>query len=177
MKLEKITLKKTCSFYISDFHLSTLLLPYITNKIKNNIQIETFLEEGINENIAKVVKGINIEEYVKKELLKINWDKTELINCSKILKNIEIDNMDINIIVSGSKEYIKTINKCIENFIENLNMKGLKYKITLTINNCYPVKEVLSVKEVLDNHDLLLNTSGEVEIDSVFQDYKKVSNI
>ena len=61
--------------------------------------------------------------------------------------------------------------------IENLNAKGLRDKINVTINNCYPVKEVLSVKEILDKHDLLLNTSGEVEIDSVFQDYRKVSNI
>lgn len=177
MKLERVTLKKTCSFYISDFHLSTLLLPYITNKIKNNIQIETFLEESINENIKKVVRGINIEEYVKKEILKINWKKSELTNCSNILRNIEIDNMDINIIVSGSKEYIKTVNESIEKFIEIFNIKGLKYKITITINNCYPVKEVLNVREILDQHDLLLNTSGEVEIDSVFQDYRKVSNI
>lgn len=177
MKLERVTLKKTCSFYISDFHLSTLLLPYITNKIKNNIQIETFLEESINENIKKVVRGINIEEYVKKEILKINWKKSELTNCSNILRNIEIDNMDINIIVSGSKEYIKTVNESIEKFIEIFNIKGLKYKITITINNCYPVKEVLNIREILDQHDLLLNTSGEVEIDSVFQDYRKVSNI
>ena len=61
MRLEEITLKKTCSFYISDFHLSTLLLPYITNKIRNDIQIVTFFEKDIEENIKKVFDGKNIE--------------------------------------------------------------------------------------------------------------------
>ena len=147
MRLEKISLKRTCSFYISEFHLSTLLLPYITEKVRKNVQIETFIENSIEENIKKVIRGINVED------------------------------RDINIIVSGSKEYIENINIGINRLIQNLNAKGLRDKINVTINNCYPVKEVLSVKEILDKHDLLLNTSGEVEIDTVFQDYRKVSNI
>lgn len=177
MKLEKITLRRTCSFYISNFHLSTLLLPYITNKVKNNTLIKTFFEEGIDENIRKVVKRINIEEYIKKEILKINWNKTEIINCSKVLNNINLENMDINIIVGGSKDYIENVNSYIKEYIESFNVKGMKYQINLTINNCYPVKEVLNLKEVLDNHDLLLNTSGEAKIDSVYEDYRKVSSI
>lgn len=176
MRLEKINLKRTCSFYISDFHLSTLLLPYITEKTKKDIQIVTFLEKSIEENVNKLLKGINIEEYVKSEIRKINWKETEIIKCAKKLKNMPVDNMDINIIVAGKKEYIENINANIEKFVEILNAKGLKYKITLTINNCYPVSEVLNVKEVLDDHDMLLNTSGEVEIDSVFQDYIKVGS-
>lgn len=177
MRLEKINLKRTCSFYISEFHLSTLLLPYITEKVRKNVQIETFIENSIEENIKKVIRGINIEEYIKKEILKIDWNDFELIKYSKIVDRIKVEDRDINIIVSGSKEYIENINIGINRLIENLNAKGLRDKINVTINNCYPVKEVLSVKEILDKHDLLLNTSGEVEIDTVFQDYRKVSNI
>ncbi len=177
MRLEKISLKRTCSFYISEFHLSTLLLPYITEKVRKNVQIETFIENSIEENIKKVIRGINIEEYIKKEMLKIDWNDFELIKYSKIVDRIKVEDRDINIIVSGSKEYIENINIGINRLIQNLNAKGLRDKINVTINNCYPVKEVLSVKEILDKHDLLLNTSGEVEIDTVFQDYRKVSNI
>ena len=177
MRLEKINLKRTCSFYISEFHLSTLLLPYITEKVRKNVQIETFIENSIEENIKKVIKGINIEEYIKKEIMKIDWNDFELTKYSKIVDRIKVEDRDINIIVSGSKEYIENINIGINRLIENLNAKGLRDKINVTINNCYPVKEVLSVKEILDKHDLLLNTSGEVVIDSVFQDYRKVSNI
>ena len=177
MRLEKINLKRTCSFYISEFHLSTLLLPYITDKVRRNIQVETFLEDSIKSNIEKVIRGINIEEYIKKDIMKIDWSNFELTKYSKIVDRIKIDDRDINIIVSGSKEYIESINISLNKLIETLNAKGLRDKINVTINNCYPVKEVLSVKEILDKHDLLLNTSGEVEIDSVFQDYRKVSNI
>lgn len=177
MRLEKINLKRTCSFYISEFHLSTLLLPYITERVRRNVQIETFIENSIEENIKKVIKGINIEEYIKKEIMKIDWNDFGLTKYSKIVDRIKVEDRDINIVVSGSKEYIENINIGINRLIENLNAKGLRDKINVTINNCYPVKEVLSVKEILDKHDLLLNTSGEVEIDTVFQDYRKVSNI
>ena len=177
MRLEKINLKRTCSFYISEFHLSTLLLPYITERVRRNVQIETFIENSIEENIKKVIRGINIEEYIKKEIMKIDWNDFELTKYSKIVDRIKVEDRDINIIVSGSKEYIENINIRINRLIENLNAKGLRDKINVTINNCYTVKEVLSVKEILDKHDLLLNTSGEVVIDSVFQDYRKVSNI
>ena len=115
--------------------------------------------------------------YIKKEIMKIDWNDFELTKYSKIVDRIKVEDRDINIIVSGSKEYIENINIGINRLIENLNAKGLRDKINVTINNCYPVKEVLSVKEILDKHDLLLNTSGEVVIDSVFQDYRKVSNI
>ena len=120
MILEKICVKKTCSFYISDNHLSTLLLPYIKEKIKSNVKIKTFFENNIEKNIEKVTAGINMEEYIKKEILKINWDRTEETKCSKILKNMKIDNEDINVIVGGSKEYVHTINKCLEKLIEKL---------------------------------------------------------
>ena len=168
MRLERIALKKTCSFYISEFHLSTLLLPYITTKVKNDVQIYTFLEEGIKESITKVVRGMNTEDYVKKEILKINWEKFEIINYDKILEEINVEDRDVNIIVSGSKKYIENVNINLEKLIKELNLKGLNNKIEITINNCYQVKEVLSAKEVLDKHDLLLNTSGEVKIDEVF---------
>jgi len=176
MRLERVALKKTCSFYISEFHLSTLLLPYITTKIKNNVQIYTFFEEGIKECIEKVVGGISIEEYVKKEILKINWEKFELIKYAKISEEIDIEDRDINVIVKGNKNYIENVNINLDKLIKGLNLKGLDNKIEITINNCYQVRDVLSVKEVLDKHDLLLNTAGEVEIGEVFKDYK-INNI
>lgn len=168
MRLEEITLKKTCSFYISDFHLSTLLLPYITNKIKNDIQIVTFLEENIEKNIEKVVKIMDVGEYIKEEILKIKWNKTNLKNCSGVFENLEFGKNDCNIIVVGEKSYIEYINKKIVENISNINRSTLKYKTVVTVNNCYYVEDVLKVNEILDNHDLLLNTSGEVEINSIY---------
>lgn len=177
MKLEKITLRKTCSFYISDFHLTTLLLPYITNKIEENSEIKTFLEESIVENMNKVVTGLNINKNIKNKILCIDWNKFDLIKYNKVIEKLNINNNNINIIVNGKKQYIENVNKNLEKMIEILNAKGLKNKISVTINNCYQVREVLSVKEILDKHDRILNTSGEVEISSVFEDYKKVSNL
>ncbi len=168
MRLEGITLKKTCSFYISDFHLSTLLLPYITNKIRNDIQIVTFFEKDIEENIKKVLKIMDIGEYIKEEVSKLKWSKTELKNNLGIFENLEFGEKDCNIIVAGEKAYIEYVNKKIVDSIKNVNKESLKYKTTVTINNCYYVEDVLNVNEILNEHDLLLNTSGEVKIDSVY---------
>jgi len=177
MRLEKSILKKTCSFCVSKYHISTLLLPYISEKVKTNTQIITFFEEGIEENINKVLKAVNMEEHLKKEIHQIGWESFGVIKYSKIAESITVDDRDINIIVSGSKKYIENINANLKKLIDTLNTKGLKHKITITINNCYHVNEVLSVKEILDEHDLLLNTSGEVEISSVFEDYKRAVNL
>lgn len=177
MRLEKMTLKKTCSFYISENHLSTLLLPYISEKIKNNVQIIVFTEEYIKEYIEKVTEIFETEEYIKKEILQISWNKFKEIKYLDILENINIDERDVNIIIIGSKKYIEDLNSNLEKVIEIKNAKGLRNKIEMIINNCYPVKEVLSVKEILDKHDLLLNTSGEVAINEVFQGYQKVISI
>jgi len=177
MKLEKSILKKTCSFCVSEYHVTTLLLPYITEKLKSNTQIITFFEEGIEENISKVLKSVKLEEYIKKEIMQIGWEAFNIVKYSNILECIKPDNRDINIIVNGSKKYIENINTNLEKAIESLNSKGLKFKINITINNCYHVREVLSVKDILDKHDLLLNTSGEVDIDTVFEDYKRAANM
>ena len=44
----------------------------------------------------------------------------------------------------------------------------------ITIINCYEVMQFNNnVKEILDKHDKILNTSGEMEIEKVFEGYVK----
>ena len=61
---------------------------------------------------------------------------------------------------------------------------GKKYFSTHFINgaikiiNCYEVIELEgSINEILDEHDKILNTSGEKEINEIFEDYKKSEKI
>ena len=43
-------IKKLCGFCINEWHLTTMVLPYISKGINNNYKIITILEKGIEEN-------------------------------------------------------------------------------------------------------------------------------
>ena len=49
MYTNEINIKKICSFYVSDWHLTAMLLPYITNKLQKNERINTILNKDIKE--------------------------------------------------------------------------------------------------------------------------------
>ena len=44
-------IKKLCGFCINEWHLTTMLLPYISKEIENNYKMITILENSIEENI------------------------------------------------------------------------------------------------------------------------------
>ena len=49
--MEKVSRKTTklCSFYVSDWHLVTMLLPYLNEEINKENKIVTLLETNIKE--------------------------------------------------------------------------------------------------------------------------------
>ena len=59
--MEKVSRKTTklCSFYVSDWHLVTMLLPYLNEEINKENKIVTLLETNIKEkgNTSKKIKS------------------------------------------------------------------------------------------------------------------------
>lgn len=165
----KNTEEKLCSFYVSDWHLATMLLPYINQKIEEKNKIITILENNIQENIKILVEKLNLKN--KEEILQIGWNSinfTKYTDVEEILKK-EISQKNQNIIlVNGSKDYIEKTNKSIEKW-------NRKYKVDkIKIINFFEVTEFNNnIKEILDSHDRILNTSGEKEISEVFDGYIK----
>ena len=47
------TFEKICSFYVSDWHMVTMLLPYISKQIENNINVETMLQKDVDKNVTE----------------------------------------------------------------------------------------------------------------------------
>ena len=86
------------------------------------------------------------------------------------MKELEKDDILNVIFINGSKNYIDLTNKNIDKFLsEN---KGKYKEINIKIINCYEVSEFnFNIKEILDAHDKILNTSGEKEICEVFEGY------
>lgn len=171
MEILKNNIEKLCSFYVSDWHLVTMLLPYINKQINEKANIITILEDDIEENIKTLTKKLNLKN--EKKILKLNWSKSNGIKYSELqekMKQLE-DKEVINVIfINGSKKYIDMTNKNIEKFLEvNFNkIKNEKVKII----NCFEVGDFnLNIQEILHSHDKILNTSGEKEISEVFEGY------
>ena len=81
--------EKTCCFYVSDFHLEMILVPYINEKIDENITILS--EKKLKDTVKILVSKMNLKEENKEKILSLGWDGEE-----KIKENS-------NIIVIGTK--------------------------------------------------------------------------
>ena len=174
MKKESST-QKVCSFYVSNMHFATMILPFVSKQMEEKTKIVTFFENNYTTNIELVLSKLTISEDRKKELLTLNWKDTKLakfIDIEKILKNQIRKNEKYLIIVNGSEEYINIINECIERYLE-------KSKRKFDLNNVKIIDfyEVGSfndnIKEILDKNNSIFNTSGEHKIEEIFEGYEK----
>ena len=169
MKKENQKVEKLCSFYVSDWHFATMLLPYINHKIEEQINVITLLENNIQENIVTLVKKLNLKN--EKEILEIRWEDVNSNKYEEIeqLLEFEVNSTKENIIlVNGSRSYIEKNNENIEKWVEKTGTSHIK------IINFFEVTEFNHhIVEILNSHDRVLNTSGEKEISDVFEGYKK----
>ena len=173
MNNKNYQVEKLCGFYVSDWHLTTTILPYINSKIDEKTKVITILENNIEENIKVLMEKLNLKN--KNEILSIRWtsvDSKKYTDIENIL-NTEITKDTENIIlISGNKNFIEIINSSINKWLDNTSVKSIK------IIDFFEVTEFNSdIVNILDGHDKILNTSGEKEISEVFDGYcKKVLN-
>ena len=74
------------------------------------------------------------------------------------------------ILVGGNKKYIDETNNLLNKFFEKKDNKNIK------IINCYNVlKTDDNIREILDKHTYIINTSGLHEINEIFENYKKAN--
>lgn len=149
--------KRLCCFYVNDIHLITMLLPYINERINESTKVITILETDMSRGAKKVIKGIQGRK--SEDLLKISWKNKSLSYLS------EADIKDKILIISGKDEFLNEANKIIENRKENC-----------TILNCYEIMQGSSnLQKILDEHDKVVNTSGEKYPEEVFTGYTQKS--
>lgn len=165
--------ERACGFYVSNMHFCTMILPYINKMNKEGVDFFTFFEFNLEENIKKILEGIIGTKNEKEQILKINWSNFENIKYSNIEKYLKkINNKNNIILVCGEEEYINTINELIEKYVKKNNKKYENVNIKLI--NFYEVNNFNdNIKDILDKHDKIINTSGEHEISEIFKDYKK----
>lgn len=137
MVVQNEEIEKNCCFYVSDYHLEMILIPYINKKIEENISILT--EENLRETLEVLISKMNIKNEDKQKILELNWEGEDKI------KN------NSNIIIIGSKKYIEDKNK----EIQDSNV--------LSILDCYNFeKEQNNMNDIIKKHDNTLNTLGKI---------------
>lgn len=164
---------KICSFYVSDWHLTAMLLPYIEEAIERKEHISTILEKNISYNMKEILTRIKISNREKEEIIKVGWENNNLIkynDIKKYMEKITKEDNKITIIVEGRKERIEYIGKNIDKWMKK-SEKRLKKK-EIRIINCYEVTEFNNdLNEILNNHDKILNTAGLHEIEEMYSGY------
>ena len=128
--------EKNCCFYVSDFHLEMILVPYINNKIEKNISILS--EKNLRETIEILISKMNLDEKNKQKILNLGWEGKEQIE-----KNS-------NVIIIGSKKYIEEKNEEIKIFNAE------------SVLDCYNFEEEKNnINEIMSNYKNSLNTLGK----------------
>lgn len=143
--------EKICSFYASDYHLEMIMIPYINRKIEEQANVEIITERSLTKTVKDVISRVNLSQTRKDEILNINWEnnKVEVINK---LKNSK----ELSIFIVGGLDYLKSINKKIENMDTNVKIK---------IINCYSIDDAKErMTEIISCHTKVLNTTEEKEI-------------
>ena len=82
--------QKVCSFYVSNMHFATMILPFVNKQIVAKTNIITFFENNFTTNIELVLSRITLSEERKRELLNVNWkntNNTKYLNIEKMLKS------------------------------------------------------------------------------------------
>lgn len=138
MVVQNKRVEKLCSFYVSEFHLEMILLPYVNEKIKKKENITILTEKSLRNTIEILISKMNLEEENKQKILKLDWDG------SKETKE------NSNIIIIGSEKYVKEKNKK----VEKIN--------PICIIDCYEFEEVKdNIQNIVKEYENVLNTLGE----------------
>ena len=105
-------LKSICSFYASEWHLVTMLLPNLDQKINKGVKVTTILEKDLTKEMETLLTKLHLED--KKEIINIGWQKSNLEDIKQAVQNNDC------IIISGTKEFIEKAREEIENnLLEN----------------------------------------------------------
>lgn len=135
--------KKVCSFFVSEYHLLTILLPYINEKIVENKKVELMIEKDMLEKAKLYFK--NVSEFENYKYLKLGWKKSKVEDAALKVANV--------VIVIGREGYVEKTNEILD--------KNNKVE---EIINCYNIETLVNLSEIIERHDFILKTEGKSEI-------------
>lgn len=139
-------IEKTYCLYASDWHLTIMLLPFISKKLYEKDRVFMKFENSIEEKMKQLTNKLGFKN--KDEINDIRWGM-------EINDDDESDNEKLYI-VAGSKEYMEEMNRKIA---EYYNDKDTKVKVI----NCFNIVNDTDNCDAIGNGEYhsVLTTSGE----------------
>ncbi len=130
--------QKTCSFFVSNAHLLTIILPYINEK----------MNEGKN---VKIITQTDLTDDVKKYLKSVKKFDTEYIKeiCWKNKKSFGMLDEKTILFIVGNKSFIKTIN--------------FKEKVC-EIVECCEMEDIGDMQGIVEECDYYLKSDGKLKL-------------
>lgn len=129
--------EKICCFYVSEFHLEMILVPYINERINEDITILT--EKKLKETLEMLISKMNLKKENKEKILNLGWDGDK-----KIKENS-------NIIIIGTPKYI------------NKKHEELENKNAISVLDCYNFDEEKdNINDIIKQYKNSLNTLGKI---------------
>lgn len=145
MVLEEKKVRNICNFYVSEYHLEIMLLPYISKKIDNEEQVFIITEKDLEETLKIVIEKTNLDKNKKEKIINLKWNLQEIKN---IMENS-------NIILVGNRKFITEK-------LKEITKKELKY---IEIVACYDYNEVKEyMQEIIPQYDKTLNSLGVIKL-------------
>lgn len=155
-------IKKICNFYVSDWHLAVMLLPYINKEINKGTKITTVFQNNMRNNIETLVRKLNLKN--EKEILQIDWNTKNNSILERYVKENLSGGEENLFIINGDKEYVEKSN---EKVIEYIGKNKTK-KNFIKIVDCYEVEQnEEKMYNIIKMHDCVLNTLGEHNIEKI----------
>ena len=154
--------ERICGFYVSDWHLAVMLLPYINKEINKGTKITTVFQNNMKNNIETLVRKLNLKN--EKEILQIDWNTKNNSILERYIKENLSSGEENLFIINGDKEYVEKSN---EKVIEYIGKNKTK-KNFIKIVDCYEVEQnEEKMYNIIKMHDCVLNTSGEHNIEKI----------
>ena len=143
--------EKLCLFFASDYHFEMISLPYINENLKKDNNVIIMTEYDLNGTVDKLLSNINIPKEEKDKITKIDW-KNDDVSKFKEIKSANENGKETVIFVKGKENYIDSVNKNIENWINNNATQ---------IIDCYDINEVYEdVSCIVKKYSKVLSTFG-----------------
>ena len=138
--------ENSCAFYVSDYHLEMIMLPYINENLKQNKSVYVFTQNNLEDTINTLVEKVNLKNEIKDNILNINWKVDDENKYNKIIE----DKKEKIIIIKGNEKYIETINK---------NINQIKQYQPINVVDCYNLQEIGNNANIISkNYKNILTT-------------------
>ena len=144
---------KICGFNVNEFHLVTMIMPYIYETINEGKNIATFWEKDLNSIYEKIVNINSLYWKNREKFDKIDWNKTEI---DKLSEKFE-EESDV-VIIAGSRDFINRINSLVLNF-----------HTKFTLVNCFEIDDFNSnLENITKTYNKIICTKGIREMKELY---------